>query len=123
MLKGQTQVPRRSRGRLKKIASLILSFNAHSMSSKITKVRLNLALTERFPHRRGLLRPGMIDTTARTTTSAQESSRDPNNSIDHVAGFESGGEGYPSTSHAAGHEPEALGDDPGFPDTLEPSDQ
>lgn len=37
----------------------------------------------------------MIDTTARTIISAQESSRDPHNDVDYVTGFESGDEEHP----------------------------
>lgn len=38
----------------------------------------------------------MIDTTARTIASAQESSRDPHNDVEYVTGFKPGDEGHPS---------------------------
>lgn len=69
----------------------------------------------------------MIDTTARTIVSAQESSRDPHNDVDYVAGFESGDEEHPSYGackpRSWNHGPEALAGDTVFLDMLEPSDQ
>lgn len=50
----------------------------------------------------------MIDTTARTIISAQESSRDPHNDVDYVTGFESGDEEHPSCRARASHAAETM---------------
>lgn len=69
----------------------------------------------------------MIDTTARTIISAQESSRDPHNDVDYATGFESGDEEHPSyrscKPRSGNHEPDALAGDRALLGLLEPSDQ
>lgn len=68
----------------------------------------------------------MIDTTARTIISAQESSRDPHNDVDYATGFESGDEEHPSyrscKPRSGNHEPEALAGGTALLDMLELSD-